>query len=179
MNNVKNKCIFTLVFYIVFVYIIHLCKKVKLDRKKRGSMMLDLGRQFFRFSIVGVLSFGIDYGLLLVLTEIMDMHYLISATGSFMAATVFNYIYSMKYVFYGRENMRRSSQFTIFLILSLCGLGMNTMLLRWMVEHSFIHYMKAKILTTLIVSIYNFVTRKLFLEETEGMQTHKRAGIQV
>lgn len=129
--------------------------------------MLNLLKQFFRFSVIGVLSFGIDYGLLFVLTEFGDMHYLVSATCSFIAATVFNYIYSMKYVFSSREDMGRTSQFTIFLILGLCGLGLNNLLLRWSVEYLYIHYMAAKIIATLIVSVYNFVTRKLFLEGHE------------
>lgn len=126
--------------------------------------MLNLLKQVFRFSIVGGLAFGIDYGLLFVLTEVGDIHYLVSATCSFTAATVFNYIYSMKYVFSGRQDIGKFSQFMIFVILSACGLGMNNLLMRWSVENVHIHYMLAKVAATFIVSIFNFVTRKMFLE---------------
>lgn len=136
--------------------------------------MLDLLKQLFRFSVVGVLSFGIDYGLLFLLTELGDMHYLISASCSFTAATVFNYIYSMKYVFSGREDISRMGQFGIFLILSLCGLGLNTLLMRWGVERLAFHYMEAKLVSTLIVSVWNFATRKLFLEEKDWSGIQRR-----
>lgn len=140
--------------------------------------MLQLLKQFFRFSIVGGLSFVIDYGLLFLLTESGDMHYLVSASCSFIAATVFNYIYSMKYVFSSREDIGKTGQFTIFLILSLCGLGLNAMLMRWSVEHLCMHYMAAKVLATLIVSIYNFVTRKLFLEG-HSIEIHQKINDRV
>ncbi len=129
--------------------------------------MLNLLKQFFRFSIVGVLSFGIDYGLLFLLTEFGDMHYLWSACCSYTVSTVFNYIYSKKYVFSAREDVSRTGQFLLFLLLSLCGLGLNTVFLRWGVERLGFHYMGAKILATLLVSVWNFVTRKLLMEERQ------------
>lgn len=127
--------------------------------------MINLGKQFFRFSVVGVLSFGLDYGLLFLLTEWGHMHYLASAALSYTAATVFNYIYSKKYVFSVREDVGRMGQLLLFLLLSLCGLGLNTALMRQGVERFEFHYMGAKILATLLVSVWNFVTRKLLMEE--------------
>lgn len=129
--------------------------------------MLNLLKQVFRFSIVGGLAFGIDYGLLFLLTEVGNMHYLVSASCSFTVATIFNYIYSMKFVFSGRSDIGKFSQFIIFVILSACGLGMNNLLMRWSVENIHIHYMLAKVVATFIVSIFNFVTRKLFLESRQ------------
>lgn len=140
--------------------------------------MIGLLKQFFRFGIVGVLSFVIDYGLLFLLTEVGEMHYLLSAGCSFTIATVFNYIYSMKYVFSGRDDIGKTSQFMFFLVLSICGLGLNTVLMRWSVEHLYVHYMGAKIIATLIVSVYNFVTRKWLLEGHAGIQIGKRSGVQ-
>lgn len=129
--------------------------------------MLDLWKQFFRFSIVGVLSFGVDYGLLFLLTEWGNMHYLLSAGCSFAAATGFNYIYSKKYVFSLREDISRTGQFFIFLLLALLGLVLNMLLMHWGVERLAFHYMGAKVMATLLVSIWNFFTRKLFLEERQ------------
>lgn len=135
-------------------------------------MMINLGKQFFRFSVVGVLSFGLDYGLLFLLTEWGSTHYLVSAALSYTAATVFNYIYSKKYVFSVREDVGRARQLLLFLLLSLCGLGLNTMLMRLGVERLDFHYMGAKILATLMVSVWNFVTRKLLMEERMRNRSH-------
>lgn len=143
--------------------------------------MLNLLKQFFRFSIVGVLSFGIDYGLLFLLTEWGDMHYLMSACCSYTVSTVFNYIYSKKYVFSTRENVSKTGQFLVFLLLSLCGLGLNTVFLRWGVERLGFHYMGAKIVATLLVSVWNFVSRKFLMEERQWNRTgmyHSKKMIQ-
>ena len=43
--------------------------------------------QFIRYVFVGGISFVVDYGLLYILTEFAHLHYLISATISFLAAT--------------------------------------------------------------------------------------------
>jgi len=129
--------------------------------------MLNLVKQVFRFSIVGGLAFGIDYGLLFVFTEVVHTHYLVSATIAFTVATIFNYVYSMKYVFSGREDIGKITQFIIFVILSICALGLNNLLMRWSVENVHMHYMLAKVVATFIVSIFNFLTRKLFLENRQ------------
>lgn len=122
-------------------------------------------RQFCRFSAVGLVAFLVDYGLLFVFTETLHMHYLLSSMLSFSAATVFNYVYSTKYVFACDGEKGRPGQFTVFLLLSGCGLILNFLLMRVLVEYLFLHYMTAKICAATIVSIWNFVSRKAFLEE--------------
>lgn len=122
-------------------------------------------KQFCRFSVVGVAAFLIDYGLLFVFTETLQMHYLMSSMLSFSVATTFNYVYSTKYVFECDVQQNKAGQFTVFLLLSACGLLLNSMLMRTLVEHMEMHYMFAKLFSAVVVSIWNFVSRKIFLEE--------------
>ena len=121
--------------------------------------------QFCKFSMVGVVAFLIDYGLLFAFTDLLHMHYLVSSMLSFSVASVFNYIYSTKYVFECREEQRKAGQFTVFLLLSACGLLLNSMLMKTFVENMAFHYMVAKLFSAVIVSIWNFISRKIFLEE--------------
>ena len=127
--------------------------------------MQRLIQQIFKFGVIGALAFLIDYGVLYVLTEYAGMYYLLSGAISFTVSVIFNYICSMKYVFSGKEGMSRRKEFIVFVVLSILGLLLNQLLMWLGVDLLPIYYMVTKIFATAIVMVYNFVTRKIFLEE--------------
>ena len=126
--------------------------------------MKNLIAQFMKFGVVGFIAFLIDYGLLAFCTEILHINYLISATIGFTVSVVFNYLASMRYVFTHKEDMSRKREFVIFVILSVIGLIINNACLWAGVELFGWHYLIVKIGATAIVMMWNFVTRKLFLD---------------
>lgn len=121
--------------------------------------------QFMKFGIVGVIAFLIDYGLMVALTEFFGVPYLISNTISFTVSVVFNYVASMRYVFERRDDMSRRREFIIFVVLSIIGLILNDLFMWLFVSVWLIDYRIAKIIVTVLVAIWNFVTRKIFLEK--------------
>lgn len=126
--------------------------------------MKKLIAQLMKFGVVGGIAFLIDYGLMVALTELCGINYLISATISFTVSVVFNYFASMRYVFRHKEGMSRRREFVIFVVLSIIGLGINNVLM-WIGTGLFgITYLITKIFATAAVTIYNFVTRKIFLD---------------
>ncbi|MGH2101781.1 GtrA family protein [Aerococcus urinaeequi] len=128
--------------------------------------MIKLIQQIIKFGIVGVLAAVIDFGLLAILTEFLGIHYLLSAAISFTAATVFNYITSMKYVFDSRyEKGQKHQELFIFIVLSLIGLGLNQVFMWFFVEIIVLHYIVAKVLATILVMAWNFISRKIWLEK--------------
>ena len=54
--------------------------------------------------------------------------------------------------------------FIIFIIFSVLGLLLNDLIMHISIDKFNIYYMLSKIIATAIVMIFNFVTRKLFLE---------------
>ena len=126
--------------------------------------MKRLLEQIMKFGIVGALAFVIDYGLLIVLTELFGVPYLVSATISFTVSVVFNYLASMRYVFTHKEGMSRRREFVTFVILSVIGLLINNVCLWFGVDILHIDYRLTKIVVTGIVMVWNFVTRKTFLD---------------
>jgi putative flippase GtrA len=123
--------------------------------------------QFMKFGIVGVIAFIIDYGVMIFLTEVFGVPYLISTTISFVVSVIFNYFASMRFVFKRKDDMSRRREFIIFVVLSVCGLAINDVLMWLMVDSLFIDYRISKIVVTVVVAVWNFVTRKIFLEAHE------------
>lgn len=126
--------------------------------------MSKLIAQIMKFGIIGVIAFGIDYGLLIFLTEVFGIEYLLSATISFTVSVVFNYVASMRYVFAHKEGMSRRREFVIFVVLSAIGLVINNVCLWAGTDLLGVDYRLSKIAVTAIVMVWNFITRKLFLD---------------
>ena len=126
--------------------------------------MKKLLAQFMKFGIVGVIAFVIDYGFMVLLTEVFNVPYLISTTVSFIISVVFNYFASMRFVFKRKDDMSRRREFIIFIVLSVLGLAINYVFMWLMVDFLYIDYRISKIVVTFIVAVWNFVTRKIFLE---------------
>ena len=122
--------------------------------------------QLFKFGIVGVIALLIDVGVLLILREILHIDVLIASAVSFCVSVTANYILSMLFVFESKDN-NKAREFLIFVVLSIGGLLLNQLIM-WLGTDIFaIYYMWVKIFALLFVPIYNFVTRKIFLEKKD------------
>lgn len=143
--------------------------------------------QIMKFGIIGVIATIVDWGIFALLVEIYGMTNIfasvitlktwkaVATVISFSVSVVVNYIGSMKFVFERREDMSRTKEFLIFLILSIIGLGINVLIIlgldgieSWFVSWPAIiyrfAYMIPKVIATMVVLVWNFVTRKIFLE---------------
>lgn len=80
-------------------------------------------------------------------------------------SVVVNYLLSMRFVFEPREGVSKAREFSVFLLLSISGLLLTEMLMWYSVERLHFHYLFSKIVVTGIVMVYNFVTRKTFIEK--------------
>lgn len=120
--------------------------------------------QILKFGLVGGTAFVIDYVLLYFCTEFLHIHYLISSIISFTVSVIFNYILSIKWVFDVKKK-QDVKDFVIFIILSVIGLGINSLIMYVMVEKFGVYYMFSKIVSTAVVMVYNFITRKIFVEK--------------
>ena len=121
--------------------------------------------QIVKFGIVGFIAFCIDYGIFLALTYLFGVNYLVAAAISFLISTVFNYAASMRYVFQGKETQTAMQQFAIFFVLSVFGLVLNQIFLWVCVDVCSIAEWAGKLIATALVMVYNFITRKIFLEQ--------------
>ena len=151
--------------------------------------MKKLIEQMLKFGIVGFVCFFIDYIIGLITLNIVlsigvfgaDSFSMGSQIGSalgFTVSVIVNYILSFKFVFERKEDMNRKAEFIIFVILSIIGLGLNQLII-WICTVPIYNnvawiqrllgynlaYTAAKVIATAIVMVYNFITRKIFLEK--------------
>ena len=127
--------------------------------------MKKLISQIIKFGFVGFLCFFIDYGIMVFLTEALKINYLISSGCSFSVSVIVNYILSIKFVFDADKDANKVKQFLVFLFFSIGGLIINQIVMWVAVDLLGIFYMISKIGATAIVMVYNFITRKLFIEK--------------
>lgn len=149
--------------------------------------MKQLMTQILKFGAVGGLCAAIDFGITIVASisfrsmgMATDTAALVAAFFGFLISVIVNYILSMKYVFVRDENMNRKKEFIIFIILSVIGLVINELIIKGSMAVAAsvlaeLYYNQptlvtigAKVIATGIVMVYNFITRKIFLEKKEN-----------
>ena len=127
--------------------------------------MKKLFEQIIKFGIVGGLAFLIDYGIMVLCKEVFRFDVLVAAGFGFTVSVIFNYIASVKWVFNVNENNSKSKQFITFIIFSIIGLIITEIIMYIGTDIMKISYLIVKVGATLIVMVFNFITRKLFLEK--------------
>lgn len=125
-------------------------------------------RQFLKFALVGFASLAVEYLFLGYFLQALSMDYLLATTIAFIISIVVNYILSMKYVFSHKEDMSRKREFTIFVVLSAIGLGLNDLYMFIGVSLLNVGTMAMKLISTFFVTWYNYFSRRKFLDAGRG-----------
>lgn len=120
--------------------------------------------QILRFGVVGGLAFIIDYAVLITCKEIFNINVLVSAAIAFTVSVIVNYILSVIWVFDVDKEKSKKKNFIIFIIFSVIGLGLTELIMWIGTDIMHINYLIVKIIATAIVMVFNFITRKKFLE---------------
>ena len=115
--------------------------------------------EFVRFCFVGGVSLLLDYAILFALTDWAGVYYLYSSAISFSVTVVFNYWLCVKYVFKGAKK-QTTRQAIIFFSTGLVGLGLNQLCMWFFVDVARLHYLIAKLGATVIVTLWNYVTKR-------------------
>lgn len=134
--------------------------------------------QIIKFTAVGGISFFVDFAVYTVMCNLLGIHYQIAGICGFVVSVVVNYILSMRYVFISKENVSKKKEFIVFVVLSLIGAFINSCILYVCVDmvYAFSAELQmlmnekwmnvfAKIIATFVVMVYNFISRKIFLEK--------------
>ncbi len=132
---------------------------------KKKELNWQLFLQIIKFGFSGVVCTIIDFALLYICTERIGINYLLSSTISYIVSFVTNYILSITVVFEIDKNKGKIKNFAIFSILSAIALLLNELIMWFGVDICELYYMLVKAGTTVFIMVFNFITRKIFLEK--------------
>lgn len=119
--------------------------------------------QFFRYTFVGGFAFLLDFGSLYFLTEYLGVYYLLSAAIAFILGLITNYLLSISWVFNNHTLNNKVSEFGIFALIGIVGLGLNEFIIWTFTANLQVYYMFSKIISAVIVLLWNFSARKYVL----------------
>jgi len=132
---------------------------IRIFREKTDNTLF----QLIRYTFVGGFAFIVDFGTLFLLTEYLYLHYLVSAAIAFILGLVTNYFLSIGWVFTRHTVSDKRIEFIVFALIGLVGLGLNELFLWLFTDLAGMYYLISKILTAVLVYLWNFFVRKLIL----------------
>lgn len=121
--------------------------------------------QLAKFVIAGVITTLIDWAIYFALCHFLAMDPLVAQLFSFTASTAVSYYINTLWVFDTTKNKTRRRLVAEFFFFSFCGLVITEIMLFVMIDKMGVNYMIAKVIATAVVMVFNFITRKMFLEE--------------
>jgi len=125
--------------------------------------MRHLIREAALYSGASGLGLAVDIGLLWLLVEKADLHYLLAASLAFLAGTAVVYALSVSAIFRHRRVRDRRIEFGIFAAVGVLGLLVNLIVLRIAVEGLGAHYLVGKLCSIFFTFSLNFGLRRALL----------------
>ncbi len=116
--------------------------------------------KFLKFGLVGFSGLFVDFGTTFFFKEILKVQkYLSNAIGMLVAATT-NYILNRIWTFKS-TNPDIAVEYSEFVIISLLGLGINTLIIWLLIKKSKMNFYIAKAIAIAVVMVWNFVANLL------------------
>ena len=133
--------------------------KEKMLKLLRGNTRL---MELVRFGVTGGVCFLVEFAALTLLVELLHMPVLWATALAFLISVIVNYALCVKWVFTGAKGGSGRVRLQ-FLVTSGMGLGLNELLMWLMNIRLGVQYQLAKVIATLMVMIWNYVTKRLVL----------------
>jgi putative flippase GtrA len=121
------------------------------------------GFRFLRFLLVGASGLVVNNGSLVFFTEIVGMHYLLSAVLATQCSTFWNFLFTEIWVFKDRKNQSRSKRLVSFYLMNNAALLLRGPLLTLMVSALGIHYLLSNLTTLLLIALLRFTISDRFI----------------
>lgn len=119
--------------------------------------------QMIKYGAVGAVAFVVDYGILVLLTEVFGLYYLLSATIAFCLSIFVSYFGSIIWVFNNPNTGNKKKDVFFFFAIGLVGLVLTDLFMWTFTEGLHILYLFAKVISTAVVFFWNFFARKFYL----------------
>ncbi|KUG02860.1 hypothetical protein ASZ90_019753 [hydrocarbon metagenome] len=121
-----------------------------------------LFRDIFKYGLVSSVALVVDVGLLYILVEFWQVHYLQAATMAFICGLLVNYTLGRILVF-KKSRLQPMKEFIWYSLIGLVGLGLNDLIIYVLVLLS-VWYMYAKAISVAVVFFFHFFARRSLFE---------------
>lgn len=118
--------------------------------------------QMFRFAILSSLATVVDWLVLVILTA-LGFYYLLSNAISFTCGIITSFFMSRKKVFNANNSNASLSEFIVYVLISIVGMGIFLFSVFVLTEKIGINHFISRIIATPLVFAWNYLSRKYFL----------------
>jgi len=117
--------------------------------------------QLLKFALVGITGMGLDFGTTWLLKEKVKINKFIANATGFSIAVVNNFMLN-KYWTFDNQNPIATEQFVKFLVISIVGLGINSLLLFILLKKIKGNFYLVKLAVIGLVFFWNFSANYLY-----------------
>lgn len=142
-------------------------RPVTLPRGLQGLCQKLLAQEFQRYFLVSTLAFGVDVGVLVLLKEGFQLHYLSAAALGFLSGLVIAYVFSIRWAFRFRRQTDWRREFVLFASIGLGGLALNEGVMWGVTDGLAFNYGGSKFIAAGCVFLFNFCLRRALLFSPE------------
>lgn len=130
--------------------------------------------QLAKFVIAGVITTAIDWVLFAILVYSLNIAPLIAQIFAFSGSTLISYYINTIWVFDTTKNKTRRRLVAEFFIFSGIAFVISEVLLYIFIYQLGMNDMIAKVFTTAVTMVFNYITRKIFLEDHKKPRSQTR-----
>ncbi len=120
----------------------------------------ELLTKFIKFGLVGASGLLVDFGFTILCKEVLKIQKYVSNAIGFTLAATSNYILNRVWTY--KSSNPIALEYTEFLIISVLGLGINTLILYLLVSKKKLPFYLSKAIAILVVTLWNFFANTLF-----------------
>ncbi|MDA0976972.1 MAG: GtrA family protein [Proteobacteria bacterium] len=123
-----------------------------------------LRSEFFKYSVSGLIAFACDFSTLVILTEWLQVHYLLSNIAGYSVGLVVSYTINVNWVFkHRRYDETPHREFLYFTIIVIVGLAISEAVIFAITEFTPLHYTVSKVISVGCVFLFNYLVKKRLL----------------
>lgn len=124
--------------------------------------------RFLRYTLVGGSTFLFDLLLLFAATTYAGVPYYLATPGAFLVAVSLNYLISRHFVFRGTTRRHRVG-YSVFIGVAVLGALGTTLGVTLFVTYAGLHFLVARVLTSLVVGMGNYLFNLFFNFKVVGL----------
>lgn len=116
----------------------------------------------FKFLITGAIGLSVNLGVFRTL-YVLGVPYLTGSISALLIAMVVGFVLQKYWTFEERSHERTRAQFMLYGMLSLCNLGVNTLIVYLLVEHANLYYLIAQAIGAGLVAFTSYLAYKHYI----------------